>query len=51
MINENNFDEFVKSRIHHEPLSTSFFSKNLIIPEAVIFSKRQSVTHVLGFKI
>jgi hypothetical protein len=24
---------------HYEQLSTSFFSKNLIIPEAVIFSK------------
>ena len=28
---------------HYEPLSTSFFSKNLIIPEAVIFSKSKSV--------
>jgi hypothetical protein len=24
---------------HYEPLFTSFFSKNLIIPEAIIFSK------------
>jgi len=32
---------------HYEPLSASFFRKNLIIPEAVILSKSQSVTHVL----
>ena len=34
---------------HYEPLSTSFFSKNLIIPEAVIFSKSYSVTKIINY--
>jgi hypothetical protein len=31
---------------HYEPLFTSSFSKNLIISEAVIFSKDKSVTNL-----
>jgi len=30
---------------HYEPLSTSSFSKNLIIPEAVMFSKVKVLQH------
>ena len=35
---------------HYEPLFTSSFSKNLIIPEAVMLSKGQRVTNRLRFK-
>jgi len=31
---------------HYEPLSTSSFSKNLIIPEAAMFLKGYSVTNL-----
>ena len=36
---------------HYEPLPTSFFSKNLIIPEAAIFAKRKKATSLLVFVI
>jgi hypothetical protein len=40
----NNPGEF----FHYEPFFTSSFSKNLIIPEAAIFSKSESVVHYLS---
>jgi len=47
-----NADNYINSPgrfFHYEPLFTSSFSKNLIIPEAAMFSKGQDVTIISGF--
>jgi hypothetical protein len=43
-----NFINSPSGFFHYEPLFTSSFSKNLIMPEAVMFSKGQSVTKFIS---